>query len=170
MKGFFLKLTCIVEWKSSIKWGAVPILFRRNFILLVIGVALGLYLLIFGRVLDNYFVGDDWAFLDEVSRVRTLSDIAAFFTFGTPVLVRPLQKVITWLLYSGFGLNFVVFHAVSLLLDLANAALLGVLTFLLFKSEKQSERQSLFGAIAVSILFAFNWTHHEAIFWYSSIN
>lgn len=155
---------------SSSLNNSTGVLSRRNLVPLVITAALALYLLIFGRVLDNYFAGDDWAFLDEVSRVRALSDIAAFFTFGTPVLVRPLEKVITWLLYSGVGLNFVVFHALSLFLDLANAFLLGVLSFLLFQSEKYSDIRRLWGAIAVSILFALNWTHHEAIFWYSSIN
>lgn len=134
------------------------------------GIALAVYLCIFGRVLDNNFVGDDWAFLNEASRVRGISDVAAFFWFGTPILVRPLEKVITWLLYSALGLNFVGFHMLSLLLDLANTVLLGFLAYLLFKSEKQSERLGAFWAISVSVLFAFNWTHHEAVFWYSAVN
>lgn len=155
---------------SSRSSNSVGVLSRRNFILPVFGIALVLYLFVFGRVLDNYFVGDDWAFLDEVSRVRALSDIAAFFSFGTPVLVRPLEKVVTWLLYSGFGPNVVVFHMLSLLLDLANTVLLGLLAFLLFRTEKQPNHPLVFWATAVSILFAFNWTHHEAVFWYSAIN
>lgn len=142
----------------------------RNLILLGIGIALALYLLVFGRVLDNYFTGDDWAFLDEVSQAHALSDIAAFFSFGTLTMVRPLEKVITWLLFSGFGLNFVIFHLVSLLLDLTNTALLGFLSFLLFRSEKHSDLSSLFWASTVTILFSFNWTHHEAVFWYSALN
>lgn len=149
---------------------ATAILSRRKFILLLLGTAFVLYFLIFGRVLDNYFVGDDWAFLDEVSRVHSPGDIAAFFSFGTVFLVRPLEKMITWLMYSGFGLNYVVFHSISLLLDLANTVLLGILAFLLFKGEKQSDSTSLLGASAVSVLFAFNSTHHEAIFWYSALN
>lgn len=132
--------------------------------------SLALYLLIFGRGLDNYFVGDDWAFLDEISRVHTVSDIAGFFSFGTALLVRPLEKIITWLLYSGFGLNFLVFHGSSLFLDVANTLWLGVLAFLLFISEQQADVQAVRWAIVVSLLFAFNWTHHEAVFWYSAIN
>lgn len=147
------------------------ILSRRNLVVFVIGIALLLYFWVFGRSLDNYLVGDDWAFLQQVSAVHSLSDLASFFSFGTVTLVRPLQNIITWLLYSGVGTNAIFFHALSLLLDLANSALLGVLVYLLFTSEKNSNRQwAVLGAIAVSILFTFNWTHHEAVFWYSSNN
>jgi hypothetical protein len=53
---------------------------------------------------------------------------------------------------------------------LANAVLVGFVTFHLIKLSCNRSGICVFQAVLVSLLFVFSWRHHQALFWYSSIN
>lgn len=137
----------------------------------VVGFGLLCFLVIFGPGLDNNFVADDWFFLAVVSRVQTLPQVLAFFTFDTDWFVRPVQWLTTFGLYQGFGVNPAPYHLVSLVLTLANSILLTVIAYKLVSSaQDSSDAVAKTLAILTGALFTFSAPHHEAVFWYSSIN
>lgn len=127
-------------------------------------------ILIYGRGLDNHFVSDDWEFLFQVSKAHTLSDLSEFFTFNTGWFVRPTFWITTWTVYQAAALNPILYHLVSIILDFINALLLGFFTYRLLKVYQQSSGNYAFAAVIVAMLFLFSWRHHEAVFWYSSVN
>lgn len=129
------------------------------------------FLWIFSPGLDNHFVADDWFFLSVVSRVQSLPQVLNFFTFDTDWFVRPVQWLMTYGLYQSFGENPVPYHLVSLALTLVNAILLAFIAYtLLAVSPNSSKAVSRTLAIVTGILFTFSAPHHEAVFWFSSIN
>ncbi len=137
-------------------------------LLLVVFIASSI--LIYGRGIDNHFVADDWNFLFQVSNAHTLSDVFEFFTFNTGWFVRPTQWVITWAVYQVAALNPIPYHLISVVLDVINALLLGLFTYRLLKAYQQPSGNYALAAMVVTVLFLFSWRHHEAIFWYSSVN
>ena len=146
------------------------ILYRRSAAqLLIIGDIIA-SVLIYGRGIDNHFVSDDWFFLYEVSKAHALSDISKFLTFNTDWFVRPTQWITTWVLYQIAGLNPMPYHLASLTFEVINASLLGFFAYRLLKTYQQPRSNSFFVATVVATLFLFSWRHHEAVFWYSSVN
>jgi len=137
-------------------------------LLLVISIASSI--LVYGRGIDNHFVADDWIFLLQVSKAYTLSDVSEFFTFNTGWFVRPTQWITTWAIYQVAGLNPIPYHLISIVLEFISALLLGFFTYRLLKTYQQPSGNYAFAAIIVAVLFLFSWRHHEAVFWYSSVN
>lgn len=125
--------------------------------------------------LDNYFVSDDWNFLYPVSEDNTFSDLQRHLTFNTNWFVRPAQWVITWTLFKVGGLNPLAYHLFSLVVHVLNASLLVILALnflrLIEGVHPVSLRDNqLIILILLPPLFLLSWRHHEAVFWYSSIN
>lgn len=137
-------------------------------LLLVVSIASSI--LIYGRGIDNHFVADDWFFVFQVSNAHTLSDVSEFFTFNTDWFVRPTQWAITWAVYQVAALNPIPYHLISIVLEFIGALLLGFFTYRLLKAYQQPSGNYAFAAIIVAVLFLFSWRHHEAVFWYSSVN
>ena len=128
-------------------------------------------LVVMVQSLDNYFVSDDWVFLYQVSTVHTASQLLGLFTFDTDWFVRPTQWFTTWILFHTFGLNPIPFHLTSVGLNAANSVLVGVFVYRLYKMIDQNRgRIAILLSLLVSVLFLTNWRHHEAVFWWSSIN
>jgi hypothetical protein len=122
--------------------------------------------------LTNGLVSDDWVFLYFVWGAPTLRQAMQFFNFGYQSywFVRPVEWLATWVLYKASGTNPVAYHLASVLLNLADGVLFGVLAYWLIERSSTNRRRSLVASIAAFALFVFNWRHHEAVFWYSSIN
>jgi hypothetical protein len=126
--------------------------------------------MIYSRGLDNHFVSDDWVFLFPVSKVHMFSAVSEFFTFNTGWFVRPTQWIATWVIYQFGGLDPKPYHFTSLILEFINAVLVGWFSYRLSKACDQTSLISKQAGIAVAILFIFSWRHHEAVYWYASIN
>lgn len=124
---------------------------------------------VFGRGIDNYLVSDDWIFLERVASGVTASDIYGFFSFQTKWFVRPTQWLVTWGIYSIAGVNPAAYHLFSLALHLLNVTLLGLLLWrVLTLCFTRSWGAVL--TVAACVLFATDQSHHESVFWFSSIN
>jgi protein O-mannosyl-transferase len=121
----------------------------------------------FGPSLQSHFVSDDWLFL---RRSSTAVDVRSFFTFTTGWFVRPMQWLVTWVLYRAYGLNPVPYHLTSVLMDCLNTMLFGFLTFKLLLKSGMRWRTCIVGAVLAATLFITNYRHHEAVFWYSSLS
>jgi hypothetical protein len=126
---------------------------------------------IFGRGIRNQFVSDDWVFIYGVSKIPNLAGLSKFITFDTGWFVRPTQWILTWVVFQFAGVNPAPYHFVSISLDLINAMLLGIFVYQLHRRYGQAtNKYSQVLALFTLVLFFFNWRHHEAIFWYSSVN
>jgi hypothetical protein len=106
--------------------------------------------IVFGPGLDNGFVSDDWVFLYSASRAVTLADALHFFTFNTTWFVRPVQQLVTWILYQSFHQYPVPYHALSTSLHLINALLLGTLGYRLMGSMRKT-KADLLPAVGLAI-------------------
>lgn len=116
-------------------------------------------------------LSDDWWFIYEASRMSDVRGVLPFFSFNTTWFVRPMQWLVTYAIFQAWGTNALPYHITSQLLDLLNAVLVATLVFqvlALFTSKKQKTRLLL--SVLAATLFLLNWRHHEAIFWYSSVN
>jgi hypothetical protein len=123
---------------------------------------------------DNYFVSDDWNFLYAVSKVNTLIELRQFLTFNTGWFVRPAQWVSTWMLFKLGSLNPLPYHLFSLIVNLSNVLLLIIFVLNLHKIVNRKHPTSVTNewltVTLIPALFLLSWRHHEAVFWYSSIN
>jgi len=157
-------------WQSSALWRFLGARRGRIWTLCAFAIALLVSAVVYGCSLDNHFVSDDWVSLYAMSNVDNLSDALEYVTFNTNWFVRPTQWLLTWGLYKAFGLSPFPYHLTSVGLDMANALLLGVLTYELLGISCKRLRVNVVLALLVSTLFVLSWRHHEAIFWYSSIS
>lgn len=123
----------------------------------------------FGQGIDNYLVSDDWVFLRTVAGVRTLEGALYEFGYATTWFVRPVQWVVTWAVFNVAGWNPVPYHLASLALHSTNVLLFGLLLWRVFRIAI-SARDAILLTVSACLLFAVDQTHHETVFWYSSIN
>jgi hypothetical protein len=128
--------------------------------------------LVFGSRLGDGLVSDDWIFVAGAARAHSLADVLNFFRFGylPGWFFRPLQWLLTWAIYRLAGTNAAAYHLVSMSFDLANAALFAALTYKLLTHSEGATPSALRTAVVASVFFLFNWRHHEAVFWYSSVS
>lgn len=142
-----------------------PLVVTRSLQLL----ALLVFCAVFARGLDNWFVSDDWGFLGGVASAKDFRAIVGLLEFDTQWFVRPTQWLTTLLLYRVAGLNAVWYHATCIALHLGN----GLLAYVLWKkvlSRELAGRWVALAATGAACLFVFSHHHHEAVFWYASIN
>jgi hypothetical protein len=102
------------------------------------------------------FVGDDFMILSRVRHAERVADLAAFFRAEFFGFYRPLGFVSHALDWRLWGLQPVAFHATSLVLHLANTALVFVLTARLAGG---------LAAGAAALLFGLHAPSHEAVLW-----
>lgn len=128
--------------------------------------------LVFLPNLRNGLVADDWILLARAAHAHTLADALGFFSFRDAPgwFMRPVQIFLIWALFQAGGSQPLAFHLASALLELANAALVGVLAFRVLMPTVRTRRVALILAALCASLFLFNWSHHETIFWASASN
>jgi len=137
-------------------------------LLLLVGLVVWLGIAV--RSMDNGFVSDDWGFLRSVAQVGSIEQLLPLLTFETDWFVRPAQWLLTWLLFRVGGLEPTLYRLTSVFLEAGCAALAGLLAYRLLFVEPRPRRQRVLVAGAVAVLFLFSWRHHEAVYWYSSVN
>ena len=145
---------------------------RPGFVPLCVAVLLALVaLLIFGRGFGNALVSDDWTFLGAVDSASSIAELfhVVTQTWGWWYL-RPVEWLVTFLLYQVAGTTPSWYHGASFLLHLANGVLVGLLAYRVAGVIRVAKRLQTWAGVSVAALFAFNWRHHESVFWYSSIN
>ncbi len=115
---------------------------------------------LFSRLLENFFIGDDFTWLRWVADCQNCTPfqrLLDYFTNSSGFFYRPGTKTYFDLMYSSFWLNPVVYHFISIFLHFASAALF----FLL--AQKILGRKDL--AAISSILFLLMSGPLEAVFW-----
>lgn len=121
----------------------------------------GSVLLLYGKALTFYFMGDDFTWLRwSASTVST--DIAKYFTDAGGFFYRPVPKLVYFILYSFFWLKPWGYH----LTLLALFAFLAILIFVLM--ERRGVRRGLAGLTA--LLFVSLALHHENVVWISGLS
>ena len=129
---------------------------ERRFLLLLAGAWLVLGVAAYRSTLAVGFLGDDWMFLDLVSRAHGLSVLFAPLNFR---YTRPLIVLVYYLNFHGFGLWPVPAHLVVVLLHVFNAWLVSALVLRL---APPPNRLMAAGAGLLFLLFA---GHSEAVAW-----
>ncbi len=132
-------------------------------------VAMIIYLLLicvvlFSPTIDNFFVGDDYAWLRWAADCSTncdpISRIASYFTSADGFFYRPGTKIYFYIMYSRFWLNQAVYHLTSLSLHF----MVAVLFFFLAKRVLKDKTLAFFASLTFLVMSGFT----EAIFWISS--
>ena len=134
--------------------------------------------LAFARVLNDYFVMDDFQLLERASRTAWWEAFRTWPSFeglpfywlaplGTnsarePAYFRPLQGLIYWASYHTWGMHSLPYHLVSLTLHL-------VVSVLVFHVALLFTRRVPFAAMA-GVLFAVHPSHTEAIQWVAAVS
>lgn len=127
-------------------------------------------LVAYARALRAPFVSDDWVFLYAVSGASGLAEMGGLLTLHSTWFVRPTQWLLTWGLYHMVGLSPVAYHAVSVVLHLLNASLLGLLVYRLAQAPGRRAQAGKLIALATSTLFLLGWRTHEAVYWFAAVN
>lgn len=118
--------------------------------------------------LDNFLVSDDWQLLGAVAALRP-GEQSRLLSPDTAWFFRPTQWLATIAIYNLTGTAPTLYHFLSLLLHVINIILLGLLTVALVRRVTTFLNATTFTAL-VMLLFALNWRHHEAVYWYASLN
>ena len=113
----------------------------------------------FYRILDNFFLIDDFIFIDHSTRLG--DNLSSIFILQVVPFVRPLNNLLYFLLYKIFAFDFTGYHLVSLAFHTANT----VLVFSLAKSLTKNIDMSF----CIALIFATNFAPFEAIFWISGM-
>jgi hypothetical protein len=129
---------------------------ERRFLLLLAAAWLVLGFAAYWSILAVGFLGDDWMFLDLVSRAHDLSVLFAPLNFR---YTRPLIVLVYYLNFHWFGLWPVPAHVVVVLLHIFNAWLVSALVLRL---APPPNRLMAAGAGLLFLLFA---GHSEAVAW-----
>ena len=141
--------------------------------LLATGVGLAAVQASYGLALGNGFVSDDWWLVTTVHRLTGPADLPGLLTFQhAGWFVRPVEWVVTYALHALFGVDPRGYHALSQLVDLANALLVGwlccQLVALAYPAASTPTRRWL--AAVATLAFACCWRHEETGLWYAAIN
>lgn len=111
--------------------------------------------------IGNFFVGDDFVWLHWAASSST-HDIVKYFTNAQGFFYRPLDKTITFFLYSVFSFQPQGYHIVLLLLHI-----IGVIGVYLLAG-KITKNQLI--SFSCAVLFALLPAHAENVFWFSSLS
>ena len=130
---------------------------KASAVLLIVGSVLLLY----GKALTFYFMGDDFTWL-RWSASTVSSDIAKYFTDAGGFFYRPVPKLAYFMLYSFFWLKPWGYHLTLLMLF----ALLAVMILILL--ERRGVRRGI--ALLASLLFVSMAVHHENVVWVSGLS
>lgn len=125
----------------------------------------------FSAITNYFFVGDDFTWFKWIADCKNnivgsqqcqsiVTTIFHYFTESNGFFYRPGTKVYFLLMYSGFWLNQVVYHMVSIFLHF-------VVTMLIFLISKKILKNFLLSAGA-AFLFLILSGYSEAVFWISS--
>lgn len=119
---------------------------------------------VFSQILNYYFVGDDFTWLRWTADCNNCQSIITtifhYFTDANGFFYRPGTKAYFLLMYSGFWLNQLMYHLVSIFLHFTVAMLLFLLSKRIFKNFLLST--------ATASLFIILSGYSEAIFWISA--
>lgn len=134
---------------------------KSRFSLIAIASAILAAFLLYAATLRNYFVADDFIFLNQLHFTQpTLLDNLVYFTrdwgLGVP-FYRPFTRMFWTVEYDLFGLNPLGWHFFSTLLYASTSGLLYLLCW------KLSNRQSV--ALLASAFFIVHPAHTEIVSW-----
>lgn len=131
---------------------------RIFFSLAVIGI---LTILIYGRMLDNFFYYDDFEWIDKVKDLgRKPLSIFNPVVHPPTSYVTPMGYIVFWLNYKLFGLSPFGYHLFSLILHILNSYLVVYLVWLL--------SSNLGLAALTGLFFATNFAITDAVVWPSA--
>lgn len=114
---------------------------------------------IFGSVISNYFVGDDFTWI-RWAISSTVNDIPKFFVSSAGFFYRPLAKTYFLAAYQLFGLKPHGYHVVDILLHLGSA--IGAYVLVLQLTKKK------LAAFLTGFFFLISPINSESVFWISS--
>jgi hypothetical protein len=115
----------------------------------------------FGAWVNNFFVADDFVWLHWAA-TAVPSDLPKYFIHSGDFFYRPLDKIITYFLYSIFSFQPQGYHLFTLFLHFLTA------TGVYFLAKKLSGNK-LIGALT-ALLFILHPAHAENIFWISTLS
>lgn len=132
---------------------------RKNiYILVLVAIA---SILIYGRMLDNFFYYDDFEWIDKV-RDLSQKPLSIFNPVVHPPTsyVTPMGYMVFWLNYKLFGLNPFGYHLFSLILHILNSYIVVYLVWML--------SSNLGLAALTGLFFATNFAITDAVIWPSA--
>lgn len=136
---------------------------------------IALAIVIFGQMINNFFVADDFTWLRWVTDCANLMQkgvascsskvnvITSFFLHSSDFFYRPGMKTYFYLLYNSpfGGLSPVMYHVVSLSLHLAT-------TVLVFLISQRILKNKLFSFLSALLFLSFS-SHAEVVIWISAV-
>lgn len=150
----------MLEKKKTINYG------REIWNILNSNLAIIIYLVVillavFGKSLGNFLVADDFTWAKWAAN-STISDLTKNFISAQGFFYRPLDKFITFFIYTVFALKPIGYHLYSLILHFITV--IGVFGIGLKIFSKR------INSIALSVIFLLLPTHAENVFWFSTIS
>ncbi|MBN1325453.1 hypothetical protein JW977_00520 [Candidatus Falkowbacteria bacterium] len=127
-----------------------------------------LNLVFFGFNLNNFFLSDDFDWLNITKNTKSLGD---YFTgnyygiSGEGGAYRPIVNLVFWINYKISGLNPLPFHLFSLVFHIGVCYLIYLLCLLIFEDSKEKNRI----AILASVIFSILPNHSEPVIWIAAI-
>lgn len=123
-------------------------------------------ILVYGRMLDNFFYYDDFPWLDNVRNLEQ-KPLSIFDPIVHPQAdsltslpvsyITPAVYILYWINYKAFGLNPFGYHLFNLILHILNSYLVVYFVFLL--------RCNLPSATLIGLLFALSFAITDAVIW-----
>ncbi len=111
--------------------------------------------------INNFFVADDFVWLHWAA-TATISELPKYFIHSQGFFYRPLDKIISYMLYMIFSFQPQGYHLFILLLHFVTTA--GVF----FLAQKLSKNK-LVGALT-AVIFVLLPAHAENVYWYSALS
>ncbi len=146
----------LVPKRRSLIKDAIKLLLHPIIAIIALAVAT---VFIFGSIVNNYFVGDDFTWI-RWAVTSTVNDIPKFFVSSEGFFYRPLAKTYFLLAYSLFGFRPQGYHIFDILLHFGSVFGAYVLVYQLSKKK--------FLAFLVSLFFLISPLNSESVFWISS--
>lgn len=134
-------------------------------------VLLGLIILnlaFFGFNLNNFFLSDDFDWLNITKNTKNLGD---YFTGnyygirGEGGSYRPMVNLVFWINYQIGGLNPLPYHLFNLIFHIGVCFLIYLIVLLLFEDIKEKKKIAILSAVFFSILP----NHSEPVIWIAAI-
>jgi hypothetical protein len=116
---------------------------------------------VFFVTIPNFFVADDFTWLKWAATAK-LSDLPGYFINSDNFFYRPLDKIVTFFLYTVFSFQPGGYHLFMLVLHF-----LGVIAVFSISKKILNDR---FMAVLVALIFALVPTHNENILWFSGLS
>lgn len=130
---------------------------------ILIGISI---ILVYGRMLDNFFYSDDFEWLDQVRNLEqnplaifnpVVHPSTAQLTPLGPNYFSPLIHIVFWISYKLFGLNPLGYHLFDLGLHIINSCLVVYFVYFLVGNQVLATLTGLF--------FALNFAVTDAVIW-----